>query len=1036
MDQSRSIVAIVPLKPFSEAKQRLKSELTSKARADLAKAMAADVLTALKAAVDIGRILVVSRDPEVAELAVKMGVECFSTQLDRDLNAAIGAVVQFAYEDGASACLIVPGDLPLITGKVIDRFVRECAGLEKASDCVVLGLAASQDGTGTNLLFSSLPTSVPFSYGPGSYNRHVSAARASGCVLYQLADHPELQDIDRINDLQNLRRLIDQQGYICGVETRKVLGSIGSTSAKVSDQRQYRTVNTLIDIASQEKLTPDQIAVLANWDDLAALMTAAARMRDDHFGPLVTYSRKVFIPLTQLCRDVCHYCTFAISPREASSLFMSVDEVLSVAKQGAAQGCKEALFTLGERPELRYKAARKALDDMGFGSTLYYVAHVAEIVLSETGLLPHINAGCMSAEEFAMLRPVSASMGMMLESTSERLCKKGGPHYGSPDKHPAARLETIALAGQADIPFTTGILIGIGETRAERVESLLAIHDLHERYGHIQEVIIQNFVPKDDTKMRAHPASELSELLWTIAIARLIFGKTMSIQAPPNLNMAGMRELISAGLNDWGGVSPVTPDYVNPENPWPHLHRLEEETRRTGKHLQERMTIYPSFAHDLERWTDSKVRRYVLRHMDGAGLAREDDWLTGQSQKPPEAIVSHLNRMVEPGHIAPRVRDVLREITNSGADHLGTSDIATLFEARSDDLRAVCVAADQMRQDMCGDAVTYIVNRNINYTNICTYKCRFCAFSKGKKLEHLRGTPYNLPLEEIKDRTVEAWDKGAREVCLQGGIHPDFTGETYLNICHVIKEVQPDMHIHAFSPLEVWHGATSLGLSLPRFLSELKAAGLDTLPGTAAEILDDEVREVLCPDKLNTDQWFEVIETAHSLDIKTTSTIMFGHVDRYVHWARHLVRLRDAQRQAGGFTEFVPLPFVADEAPIYLKGGSRRGPTFRESLLIHAVARLILAPHISNIQTSWVKMGRQGAQICLNAGANDLGGTLMDESITRAAGAKHGQEFGPEDMKDLILAIDRTPQQRTTLYRPIVDESIQRLPETYAVAAL
>ena len=753
---------------------------------------------------------------------------------------------------------------------------------------------------------------------------------------------------------------------------------------------------------------------LADEIDVKSLMLRAATVRDAGHGELFTYSRKVFVPLTQLCRDVCHYCTFAHPPRKGQRAYMTREEVLEVARAGAAAGCKEALFTLGDKPELRYRVAREELAELGFQTTLSYLTEMAGVVLRETGLLPHINAGVMTEAEIAALREVSVSQGLMLESASMRLLEKGGPHFGSPDKQPEVRLETMRAAGRLAVPFTTGILIGIGETRRERIESLLAIRDVHEKFGHIQEIIVQNFRAKPNTKMADAPEPSIEELLWTIAVARLIFGPEMTIQAPPNLSPGRLPELVAAGLDDWGGVSPVTPDHVNPDAPWPHLDALAKATAECGKTLIARMAIYPAYALDGNRWLDKALRTPVLRMIDADGLPRTDSWMTGTPMAPPALSFSPS---------APVGTEVM-SLLDRAQDGLGLSeaDVTRLFQARGTEVAAICNAADALRRAVNGDMVSYVVTRNINYTNVCYFKCQFCAFSKGKLSENLRGRPYDLDLDEIKRRAIEAWARGAVEVCMQGGIHPDYTGETYLTILKSVKEVTPDMHVHAFSPLEVWQGAKTLGLKLSDYIEMLREAGLGSLPGTAAEVLDDEVRSILCPDKVNTEQWFAVMEAAHDAGIRTTSTIMYGHVERPVHWARHLLRLRELQMRTGGFTEFVPLPFVAEEAPIYLKGQARRGPTFREAVLMHAVARLALHPHISNIQTSWVKMGPEGVQACLNAGANDLGGTLMNETITRAAGAAHGEEMPPASMERLIRDIGREPRQRTTLYADANEE--------------
>jgi FO synthase len=747
--------------------------------------------------------------------------------------------------------------------------------------------------------------------------------------------------------------------------------------------------------------------------ELSELMADAGELRDQGHGRLISYSRKVFIPLTHLCRDVCHYCTFAERPRAGQPAYLSPDQVLAIARAGQEAGCTEALFTLGDKPELRYQAARDALAALGYKTTIEYLTAMCGLVLRETGLLPHANPGVMTRDEIAALREVTASQGIMLESTSERLGEKGGVHYGSPDKHPAVRLETIRLAGELKVPFTTGILIGIGETREERIEALQAIRDLHQAYGHIQEVIVQNFRAKPDTKRADADEPDLDDLLWTIATARKILGPDMNIQAPPNLSPGVYPRLIGAGLNDWGGISPVTPDHVNPEAPWPAIDELARASAEMGKLLVNRLAIYPAYARAPDTWLAPEVATQVRRMSDAEGFARDDDWAPGNTEPPPAPQV--LARAVDP----EIVRIVDRATAGQRLDH---PEIVRLFAARDADYRHVTGAANALRQAVSGDVVRYVVNRNINYTNICYFRCRFCAFSKGRTHEDLRGAPYDLALEEVSRRAVEAWQRGATEVCLQGGIHPDYTGETYEAICRAIKAAVPDMHIHAFSPLEVTQGAATLQTPIPSFLAQLKQAGLGTLPGTAAEILDDEVRAIICPDKINTAQWLDVQRAAHGLGLHTTSTIMYGHVETSLAWSRHLLALRDLQVETGGFTEFVPLPFVHMEAPMYRQGRARRGPTFREAVIMHSVARLVLNPAITNIQTSWVKMGPAGAAICLDSGANDLGGTLMNESISRAAGTQHGQEFPPDAMEALIRSIGREPQQRDTLYRPVPED--------------
>jgi FO synthase len=747
----------------------------------------------------------------------------------------------------------------------------------------------------------------------------------------------------------------------------------------------------------------DAAALLAA--PLEELLSEARALRRDR---LVTYSPKVFVPLTTLCRDVCHYCTFAKPPRRGQRAYLSLNEVLEIARAGARAGCREALFTLGDKPELRYRVAREELAAFGCQTTVEYLARCSEAVLEETGLLPHLNPGVLTRDDLELLRPVAASMGLMLETTSERLAARGGPHFGSPDKLPAARLETIRLAGKANVPFTTGILIGIGETRAERLEALLAIRDLDERYGHVQEVIVQNFRAKVGTKMADALEPSLEEHLWTIAAARIVLGPGRHVQAPPNIAFDEFPRLLDAGIDDWGGVSPVTIDHVNPEAPWPELARLEAATRSRGLELAPRLPVYPEYVG--ARWLDARVLPAVLRASDSLGLAREHDWAPGESAPVPLRVVRGGTRAAEP------IAEILAK------DELGEEDLVALFRTRGDDRRAVLAAADETRRRAVGDEVSYVVTRNIQYTNVCYFRCGFCAFSKGKLAANLRGPAYLVPLEEIGRRCAEAWARGATEVCLQGGIHPAFTGEYYLDVVRTIRREVPGLHLHAFSALEIWQGAATLGLPLDRYLAELRGAGLGSLPGTAAEILDDEVRRVICPDKVTTEQWLEVHDTAHRVGLRSNVTIMFGHVDGPRSWARHLLRTREQQRRSGGFTELVPLPFVHMEAPIALAGRARSGPTFGETLLMHAVARLALRGAIDNVQVSWVKLGAEGARAALAAGVNDLGGTLMNESISRAAGAEHGQEFPPEAMEALIASCGRSSRQRTTLYADVPGE--------------
>ncbi len=733
---------------------------------------------------------------------------------------------------------------------------------------------------------------------------------------------------------------------------------------------------------------------------LEDLCAEARALRDEGHGRLVTYSPKVFIPLTKLCRDVCHYCTFARPPRRGERAYLTIDEVLEIARAGAAAGCREALFTLGDKPELRYRAAREELVALGCETTLEYLQRVAAAVLEETALLPHLNPGVLTRDDVRALRPVSASMGVMLETTSTRLSERGGPHFGSPDKVPELRLATLDAGGAERVPFTTGILIGIGETREERLDALSAIRDRAVRHGHVQEVIVQNFRAKPGTRMADAAEPPLEELLWTIAAARIVLGAGAHVQAPPNLSYDDFPRLLDAGIDDWGGVSPVTIDHVNPEAPWPEVERLRVATESRGLELAPRLPVYPEWISG--QWLDPAVMPAVLRASDAVGLAREDRWSPGEDVGVP---------------FVPR--DALPVDTR---DELGEDELVRLFRARGNERDRVFAAADALRRDVCGDEVSYVVTRNIQYTNVCYFRCGFCAFSKGKLAANLRGAPYLVPHEEIVRRCEEAWERGATEVCLQGGIHPAFTGDYYLSVVQAIKQAVPGLHVHAFSALEVWQGAATLGLPLDEYLPELREAGLGSLPGTAAEILDDDVRRVICPDKVTTDQWLAVHDAAHRAGLRSNVTMMFGHVESPRSWARHLVRAREQQRRSCGFTEFVPLPFVHMEAPMWLRGRARSGPTFGETLLTHAVARLALHPWITNIQVSWVKLGREGVAAALRAGVNDLGGTLMNESISRSAGAQHGQEFPPEAMEELIRACGRLPRQRTTLYGDASDE--------------
>ncbi|HSC76415.1 MAG TPA: 5-amino-6-(D-ribitylamino)uracil--L-tyrosine 4-hydroxyphenyl transferase CofH [Pseudomonadales bacterium] len=990
---------VIPVKNLDSCKSRLAHALPDHARPALMGALLADLLDMLHTCQNVTGVAVVTRCAKAANVATKHNADVLALDDDCCLNSGASAAITALAKRNIAEVLILHADLPLVNAADIDTLIST----HRSRHAAVTLVPDNQDN-GTNAMLLSLPSSMRFFYGQQSYKKHLAFCNNNHFAVQTVHNERIGCDIDLWQDFAPLLSL----------RTAGNRPQLARWLEQYDDLFDWPLTGTAMHTSNTDYLTDSDCLALADCNDTAGLMARARTLRDNGFYNVITFSKKVFIPLTHLCRDVCHYCTFAQTPKKIDSAYMTIEQVLAVAREGAAMGCKEALFTLGEKPELRYSAARKALDDMGYATTIDYLYTVAEAVYKETGLLPHLNPGTLNAEEMAKLRTVSPSMGIMLESLSTRLCEKGMPHYGSPDKDPAVRLATLEEAGRQNIPFTTGILIGIGETRLERIESLLAIRALHEKYGHIQEIIIQNFRAKPDTKMTQAPEPDLEELLWTLAIARIIFGSGMAIQAPPNLSPGVLEKLVDAGINDWGGVSPLTPDYVNPEAPWPHLQNLADATANAGKFLHERLTIYPAYVRDYKTWSDKNFHTPLLQMTDGDGFPRVDNWQTGSGDEPPMDMLAQIHEPEQNRTQSADIKNILAAIARGESPT--ESEIVRLFRARGDDVGLICHAADNLRNSLNGDTVTYVVNRNINYTNVCYFKCQFCAFSKGKLSENLRGRPYDISLEEIQRRTSEGWQRGATEVCMQGGIHPDYDGNTYIEILDAVKAEQPDMHIHAFSPLEIWQGAATIKKPLKEYLQLLQDHGLGTLPGTAAEILDDEIRDIICADKIRTAEWLEVMETAHSIGLRSTATIMFGHVEHYQHWARHFLRLLDIQKRTGGFTEFVPLPFVAEEAPMYLKGRARKGPTFREAVLMHAVARLVLSPHIKNIQASWVKLGNRGVQACLSAGVNDLGGTLMNESITRAAGATHGQENSPENLDAMIRSAARHPKHRTTLY--------------------
>ncbi|MGI5269272.1 bifunctional FO biosynthesis protein CofGH [Nonomuraea sp. CA-218870] len=829
----------------------------------------------------------------------------------------------------------------------------------------------------------------------------------------------------------------------------------------VSDSAMRRALARARDGKALDR-TEATVLLHARGEHLDTLLGHASRVRDAGLeavgrAGIITYSRKVFIPLTRLCRDRCGYCTFATAPHKLPSPFLSPDEVLEIARQGAALGCKEALFTLGDRPEDRWHQAREWLDAHGYDDTLSYVRAMAIRVLEETGLLPHLNPGVLSWRDLQRLKPVAPSMGMMLETTSRRLFEeKGQPHYGSPDKDPAVRLRVLEDAGRSNVPFTTGILIGIGETVEDRAESIFAIRRVAREYGGIQEVIVQNFRAKPDTAMRGLPDADLEELAATIAVTRLVLGPKARVQAPPNLVDAEYALMIRAGIDDWGGVSPLTPDHVNPERPWPQIDELAARTAESGFRLRERLTIYPEYVQAGEPWLDPRLAAHVAALAEPeTGLAREGALPEGLPWQEPDGgfapggrVDLHVevdttgrthDRRDDFDHVygdwealrdrlpaatggAGTPAEIRKALSRAASDPAGLTDdeAVALLSADGRALEELAGIADDLRREAAGDDVTYVVNRNINFTNVCYTGCRFCAFAQRRT----DADAYTLSLEQVADRAEEAWQAGATEVCMQGGIHPDLPGTAYFDIARAVKARTPGMHVHAFSPMEVINGASRANLSIEEWLRGAREAGVDSLPGTAAEILDDDVRWVLTKGKLPAAEWIEVVTTAHRVGLPTTATMMYGHVDNHLHWVRHIKLIRRLQEETGGFSEFVLLPFVHTSAPIYLAGVARPGPTARENRAVHALARILLHGAIRNIQCSWVKLQDDLCRQVLQGGVNDLGGTLMEETISRMAGSENGSYKTISELRAMAEVTGRPVRQRTTEYGTPTEERL------------
>lgn len=757
-----------------------------------------------------------------------------------------------------------------------------------------------------------------------------------------------------------------------------------------------------------------EVLLHARGDDLDALLDAAGRVRDAGLAArgragVVTYSRKVFVPVTHLCRDRCHYCVFVDTPgglaRRGIAPYMEADEVVALAAQGAALGCREALFTLGDRPEDRWPAAREWLDARGYASTVEYLHHLGTRVLAETGLLPHMNPGVMTWGELQRLRPVSPSMGMMLETTSRDLwAVRGNVHYGSPDKDPAVRLRVLADAGRSRVPFSTGLLLGIGETYADRVQTVLAIRDVHARFGHVQETIVQNFRAKPRTAMQGAPDLGTQEYVAAVAVTRLLLGPDAVVQAPPNLTDAGeLALLLRAGVDDWGGVSPLTPDHVNPERPWPHLDDLARLTAASGFTLRQRLTVHAPYVHDRERWLDPALHAHVAAHADPAGLADEQAPVRGLPWRP-VVLAGTAADGTGTGGPAVLVDDVRRALARAEDDPAGLTDAqyATLLGADGADLEALTVLADAVRADVVGAELTYVVNRNLDAT-----------LWRGDGDER----PDALGPAEVAALVDEAWSLGATEICAQGAVPASAGPEGYLDLARAVKAARPGVHLHAFRPAEVDDGARRTGTTRAAYAAALRDAGVDTVPGTGARILDDTLRAVLSDgQEVSVADWLDLVAAAHRAGLRSTSTLVYGHLEGPEHVVRHLRLLAALQDATGGFTELIPMPFVPGDAPPHVARLTRGGPSPRETRAVHAVARLALHGRVDHVQAAWPKLGVDGALAVLAGGADDLGGVLLDGTLRPDAGPEQGLQLTEADVARVAATLGRRVRRRSTTY--------------------